>query len=228
MLFLPLTAPPRSDRCHESPPRRTRHTDRTVPGGPSGSPFPSPSLSAPLAAERSTARPRPSPIASSRATAAPSSRERTSSPARMSGSRRVASSSARSGATAPTRPPTGRPTGCTRGWPALRAARPGGAGGPARAAEAREADGNFLGAGVFGFLINPPIALCYRQGLNTTPVPAHTARCAGRSCRATASILIGVAAFACFMAGPVERLEREPTAASVREAPPEPVRVPAA
>ena len=29
--------------------------------------------------------------------------------------------------------------------------------------------------GVFGFLINPPIALYYMQGLNTTPVHAHTA-----------------------------------------------------
>ena len=28
---------------------------------------------------------------------------------------------------------------------------------------------NFLGAGVFGFIINPPIALFYMQGLNTTP-----------------------------------------------------------
>lgn len=34
---------------------------------------------------------------------------------------------------------------------------------------------NLLGAGVFGFLINPPIALYYIQGLNTTPVHAHTA-----------------------------------------------------
>ena len=34
---------------------------------------------------------------------------------------------------------------------------------------------NLLGAGVFGFLINPPIALYYMQGLNTTPVHAHTA-----------------------------------------------------
>ncbi len=34
---------------------------------------------------------------------------------------------------------------------------------------------NFLGAGIFGFLINPPIALYYMQGLNTTPVHAHTA-----------------------------------------------------
>ncbi|MCP4005031.1 MAG: nitric-oxide reductase large subunit [bacterium] len=34
---------------------------------------------------------------------------------------------------------------------------------------------NLIGAGVFGFLINPPIALYYMQGLNTTPVHAHTA-----------------------------------------------------
>lgn len=34
---------------------------------------------------------------------------------------------------------------------------------------------NLLGAGVFGFLINPPIALYYIQGLNTTAVHAHTA-----------------------------------------------------
>jgi nitric oxide reductase subunit B len=34
---------------------------------------------------------------------------------------------------------------------------------------------NLVGAGVFGFLINPPIALYYVQGLNTTPVHAHTA-----------------------------------------------------
>ena len=34
---------------------------------------------------------------------------------------------------------------------------------------------NMLGAGVFGFMINPPISLYYIQGLNTTPVHAHTA-----------------------------------------------------
>jgi nitric oxide reductase subunit B len=34
---------------------------------------------------------------------------------------------------------------------------------------------NLLGAGVFGFLINPPISLYYVQGLNTTPVHAHAA-----------------------------------------------------
>lgn len=34
---------------------------------------------------------------------------------------------------------------------------------------------NFLGAGVFGFIINPPIALFYMQGLNTTPLHGHAA-----------------------------------------------------
>ncbi|HEX6849886.1 MAG TPA: nitric-oxide reductase large subunit [Candidatus Polarisedimenticolaceae bacterium] len=34
---------------------------------------------------------------------------------------------------------------------------------------------NLVGAGIFGFLINPPIALYFMQGLNTTPVHAHTA-----------------------------------------------------
>lgn len=34
---------------------------------------------------------------------------------------------------------------------------------------------NLLGAGIFGFMINPPIALYYMQGLNTTPVHGHTA-----------------------------------------------------
>jgi nitric oxide reductase subunit B len=34
---------------------------------------------------------------------------------------------------------------------------------------------NMLGAGLFGFMINPPIALYYMQGLNTTPVHAHAA-----------------------------------------------------
>jgi nitric oxide reductase subunit B len=32
-----------------------------------------------------------------------------------------------------------------------------------------------VGAGIFGFVINPPIALYYMQGLNTTPVHGHTA-----------------------------------------------------
>jgi len=34
---------------------------------------------------------------------------------------------------------------------------------------------NFLGAGIFGFMINPPIALFYMQGLNTTALHGHTA-----------------------------------------------------
>ncbi|MDQ1239387.1 MAG: nitric oxide reductase subunit [Thermodesulfobacteriota bacterium] len=34
---------------------------------------------------------------------------------------------------------------------------------------------NVVGAGVFGFLINPPIVLYYVQGMNTTPIHAHTA-----------------------------------------------------
>ncbi len=32
-----------------------------------------------------------------------------------------------------------------------------------------------MGAGIFGFLINPPIALYYMQGLNTTQVHGHAA-----------------------------------------------------
>ncbi|MGE5519953.1 MAG: nitric-oxide reductase large subunit, partial [Candidatus Dadabacteria bacterium] len=34
---------------------------------------------------------------------------------------------------------------------------------------------NLVGAGLFGFLINPPIALYYMQGLETTPVHGHAA-----------------------------------------------------
>uniref|UniRef100_UPI00333EA4F2 nitric-oxide reductase large subunit n=1 Tax=Castellaniella defragrans TaxID=75697 RepID=UPI00333EA4F2 len=34
---------------------------------------------------------------------------------------------------------------------------------------------NMLGAGVFGFMVNPPISLYYIQGLNTTAVHAHAA-----------------------------------------------------
>lgn len=34
---------------------------------------------------------------------------------------------------------------------------------------------NLIGAGVFGFLINPPIVLYYAQGLNTTPIHSHGA-----------------------------------------------------
>lgn len=34
---------------------------------------------------------------------------------------------------------------------------------------------NAVGAGLFGFLINPPVALYFMQGLNTTPLHAHAA-----------------------------------------------------
>jgi nitric oxide reductase subunit B len=34
---------------------------------------------------------------------------------------------------------------------------------------------NLVGAGLFGFMINPPVALYYMQGLNTTAVHGHTA-----------------------------------------------------
>jgi nitric oxide reductase subunit B len=34
---------------------------------------------------------------------------------------------------------------------------------------------NLVGAGVFGFLINTPLALYYMQGLNLTPLHGHTA-----------------------------------------------------
>ncbi|QTA82508.1 Cytochrome c oxidase subunit I domain-containing protein [Desulfonema limicola] len=34
---------------------------------------------------------------------------------------------------------------------------------------------NLVGAGVFGFLLNPPIVLYYAQGINTTPIHSHTA-----------------------------------------------------
>ncbi len=34
---------------------------------------------------------------------------------------------------------------------------------------------NLVGAGIFGFMINPPVALYYMQGLNTTAVHGHTA-----------------------------------------------------
>jgi nitric oxide reductase subunit B len=34
---------------------------------------------------------------------------------------------------------------------------------------------NMVGAGLFGFLINPPISLYYMQGLNLTPLHGHTA-----------------------------------------------------
>ena len=34
---------------------------------------------------------------------------------------------------------------------------------------------NLVGAGLFGFMINPPVALYYMQGLNTTPLHGHAA-----------------------------------------------------
>jgi nitric oxide reductase subunit B len=34
---------------------------------------------------------------------------------------------------------------------------------------------NLIGAGLFGFMINPPVALYYMQGLNTTPLHGHAA-----------------------------------------------------
>jgi nitric oxide reductase subunit B len=34
---------------------------------------------------------------------------------------------------------------------------------------------NMIGAGLFGFMINPPVALYYMQGLNTTPLHGHAA-----------------------------------------------------
>jgi nitric oxide reductase subunit B len=34
---------------------------------------------------------------------------------------------------------------------------------------------NLVGAGLFGFMINPPIALYYMQGLNTTAKHGHAA-----------------------------------------------------
>ena len=34
---------------------------------------------------------------------------------------------------------------------------------------------NLVGAGLFGFLINPPLSLYYMQGLNLTPLHGHTA-----------------------------------------------------
>jgi nitric oxide reductase subunit B len=34
---------------------------------------------------------------------------------------------------------------------------------------------NLIGAGLFGFFINPPLALYYMQGLNTTATHAHAA-----------------------------------------------------
>jgi nitric oxide reductase subunit B len=60
----------------------------------------------------------------------------------------------------------------------LRAAKAGGAANPYRWPIyffVSVAFWNLVGAGIFGFLINPPIVLYYIQGINTTPLHAHTA-----------------------------------------------------
>lgn len=48
---------------------------------------------------------------------------------------------------------------------------------------------NLVGAGIFGFLINPPIVLYYSQGLNTTPIHAHSALFGVYGCLALALML---------------------------------------
>lgn len=45
---------------------------------------------------------------------------------------------------------------------------------------------NLVGAGLFGFLINPPIALYYMQALNTTALDAHTALFGSIECSVSA------------------------------------------
>jgi len=51
---------------------------------------------------------------------------------------------------------------------------------------------NLIGAGVFGFLINPPIVLYYSQGLNTTPIHAHSALFGVYGCLALALMLFAL------------------------------------
>jgi len=51
---------------------------------------------------------------------------------------------------------------------------------------------NLVGAGVFGFLINPPIVLYYSQGLNTTPIHAHSALFGVYGCLAIALMLFAL------------------------------------
>ncbi len=53
---------------------------------------------------------------------------------------------------------------------------------------------NLVGAGVFGFLINPPLVLYYSQGLNTTPIHAHSALFGVYGCLAIAMLLFTVPA----------------------------------
>lgn len=54
---------------------------------------------------------------------------------------------------------------------------------------------NLIGAGVFGFLINPPIVLYYSQGLNTTPIHAHSALFGVYGCLALALMLFALREF---------------------------------
>ncbi|MBK4728591.1 nitric-oxide reductase large subunit [Oxynema sp. CENA135] len=54
---------------------------------------------------------------------------------------------------------------------------------------------NLIGAGVFGFLINPPIVLYYSQGLNTTPIHAHAALFGVYGCLAIALMLFALREF---------------------------------
>jgi nitric oxide reductase subunit B len=54
---------------------------------------------------------------------------------------------------------------------------------------------NLIGAGVFGFLINPPIVLYYCQGLNTTPIHAHSALFGVYGCLAIALMLFALREF---------------------------------
>ncbi|MBW4496489.1 MAG: nitric-oxide reductase large subunit [Oscillatoria princeps RMCB-10] len=54
---------------------------------------------------------------------------------------------------------------------------------------------NLVGAGVFGFLINPPIVLYYSQGLNTTPIHAHSALFGVYGCLALALMLFAFREF---------------------------------
>ncbi len=54
---------------------------------------------------------------------------------------------------------------------------------------------NLVGAGVFGFLINPPIVLYYSQGINTTPIHAHAALFGVYGCLALALMLFALREF---------------------------------
>lgn len=54
---------------------------------------------------------------------------------------------------------------------------------------------NLIGAGVFEFLINPPIILYYSQGLNTTPIHARSALFGVYGCLALALMLFALREF---------------------------------